>query len=552
MHLSNHLFLLLVVSIPLSIFSQNSIPLLENIQTEVDTIAQTVTISYDLSDPEDTEIEVWMRISTDEGSSFLFEPQSASGDIGFPVSPGPSKSIIWNYGQENLSGIGPDQNLQIQLLADDQYEINIQDLVDQVDSNRLKQDMAWLEGIRHRSTGLDHLEATKDSIKARYLQYGLDLSVQTFPMGGYTAENIQGRKPGLAEEARTWIVDAHFDSVSDSPGADDNASGTAGFLEISRILSQYEFEQSIKFMGFDAEEAGLIGSINYVLNGIPDDEDIQGVLNLEMIGYYSDEPNSQSFPVGFEIIFPAAADSVEAQENKGNFITNVGNDASQDLVDLYTASAKQYVPELRVIEVVAPGNAQIVPDLRRSDHAPFWDAGYQALMITDGSEFRNNNYHEPSDLVSTLNFDFMTNVVKATLATAAEGAIPIHAGKAQSDSFTLPDLSSSAASPAMEEKIVSLGPISPNPGHSTFQILYQLEKKVEINLSIFNMEGKEVRQYLPGTQLAGSYSWNWDGTDANGKSLSPGLYFVRLIVRDANGKDYQLSERLMIAEPHRH
>jgi hypothetical protein len=539
-------------TLPLLLFGQNNPPEITNVSLTVDTLSKTVTVDYDLADAEDTEIEVWMRISALDDNQFFIEPENTSGDIGFPVNTGSSKSITWNYGQDDLSGIGPDYPLRIQLVADDKYEINIQELVNQVDSNRLKQDMAWLEGIRHRTAGLDHLQATKDSLLNRFLEYGLDLYIQPFPMGSYTGENIQGLKSGLAEGAKTWIIDAHYDSVSDSPGADDNASGTAGFLEISRILSQYEFEQSIKFMGFDAEEAGLIGSINYVLNGIPLYEDIQGVFNLEMIGYYSDEPDSQTLPFGFEILFPAVSDSVAAQDYRGNFLANIGNENSQDLIDLFNNSAKEYVPQLRVLSLASPGNGQLVPDLRRSDHAPFWDAGYQALMLTNTSEFRNDNYHEPTDLVSTLNFEFMTNVVKATLAAAAEGAVPIHAGKAQSDSFTLPDLASSTETPAAGISIATLGPIRPNPGHSAFQIPYQLEKQADVRISIFSLEGKEVRQFLPGQQGSGAYTWNWDGSDQQGASLSPGLYFVRLEATDPDGIPCQLTEKLMIAEPHRH
>ncbi len=81
--------------------------------------------------------------------------------------------------------------------------------------------------------------------------------------------------------------------------------------------------------------------------------------------------------------------------------------------------AAQYVPDLSVISIYPPGNSEIAPDLRRSDHARFWDAGNFALMLTDGADFRNSSYHTPADTLGKLNFTFMSNIVKATLVSAA-------------------------------------------------------------------------------------------------------------------------------------
>ena len=197
-------------------------------------------------------------------------------------------------------------------------------------------------------------------------------------------------------------------------------------------MSQYQFEHSLRYLLFDLEEVGLRGSIDYVANDLNSQEDILGAIINEMIAYADSSANSQQFPTGFNVLFPTAYNQVAADSFRGDFITNVGNTFSAGLMASYQAAAQQFVPILKVIDVEAPGNSQMVQDLRRSDHAPFWDAGYQALMITDGANFRNPNYHEASDSVSTLDLNFMKAVVQANVATLATLAKPIIAGTAES------------------------------------------------------------------------------------------------------------------------
>ena len=194
-------------------------------------------------------------------------------------------------------------------------------------------------------------------------------------------------------------------------------------MEAARLLSRFPADKSLRFIGFDLEESGLIGSTQYVANFLPADEHIAGVLNFEMIGYFSQAPNSQTLPAGFNLLFPDAYNAVAAQQFRGNFITNVGNAKSAALVDLFDQSAATYVPNLRVVSLKAPGNSEVAPDLRRSDHTPFWQAGISALMITDGANFRNACYHTAKDTAEDkLTFSFMADVLRATIATAAQMA----------------------------------------------------------------------------------------------------------------------------------
>jgi Zn-dependent M28 family amino/carboxypeptidase len=297
-----------------------------------------------------------------------------------------------------------------------------------------------IQGVRHYQGNPAFLEAVKDSIEARFVSAGLQTFRHAFqrPVANYTGHNIIGRKPGMGEEQTVFIIDAHFDSVQNGPGADDNGSGVVGFLEALRVLAPYNFERTIKFIGFDFEESvgvsgGLYGSRQYVQTQLQSWETIAGVVNFEMIGYYSEQPNSQQIPTGFNILFPNEYNTVAADSFRGNFIVNVGDTESQDFTLAFDSLTRQYVPDLKIVSLTLPSNGLVAPDFRRSDHANFWDIDVPALMITDGANFRNTYYHTPNDSVSKLNFTFMSRVVKGAVATIAALAGIQHSSYADAD-----------------------------------------------------------------------------------------------------------------------
>tara|TARA_R100000951_G_C2639006_1_gene180247 strand:+ start:64 stop:1638 length:1575 start_codon:yes stop_codon:yes gene_type:complete len=479
------LFLLTVLTISIG-FCQNSKPEISFQDVVIDQISETVSITYDLVDTENDLCSVWLKSSMDGGEFYeTINNLDITGDIGNNISPGVSKTIVWNY-----SGFtGSIFNLQLKLNASDGYEYDIQTFVDQVDSNELISNLEYIEGIRHYSANPTHLNDIRDSIDNVFNYYGLVTERHEFDYNGNQGYNILGRKPGLKDEAITFIVDGHYDGVSNSPAADDNGSAVSGMLEILRVISQYDFEHSIRFIGFDFEESGLIGSQRYVQNAIKNYEDIQGVLNFEMIGYYSEEINSQTLPSGFEILFPQEVQDIEDEDYKGNFLVVVGNENSNSLITDFENYAAMYVPDLRVISLEVPGNGEIAPDLRRSDHTPFWESGRKALMLTDGADTRNFNYHTNADTIGTLNFDFMTKNVKATLATLAELAIPI---SGSSDHYDLALLSTHNHSHPNTTNIN----IYPNPSNGKFTINIEATKTEKYRLEIFDLEGKVVSKNI--------------------------------------------------------
>lgn len=420
------LFLLPILFLEsLPIFAQNQVPQITQLSASYDVPNNQVIIKYNLADIENDSIEVTMQVSDDLGRSFLVETIDISGDMGFPVFSGENKEIRWN-----TQGFINFPDYRIRLIVSDGVAIDLQSLVEQVDSTRLKDNLAFIEGVRHRDEG-DHVENIKDSLKTRFESAGLYTRSQAFNFGNYEAHNIEGRLLGIAEQEITYLLDGHFDTIEGSPGADDNGSAIAALLEAARILGQYRYNKTLKFVGFDLEEDGLEGSRQYVLSGgIESFEMLKGAVNLEMIGYYDSQPNTQNLPAGFQILFSDTYAEIAENEFRGNFIGNIANENSISLRNAFDSVATNFVPDLRVISVTVPGNGELTPDFRRSDHAVFWDENYPALMLTNSADFRNPNYHTANDTLGSLNFTFMRRVTQAAIATLATLAEPIHASDA--------------------------------------------------------------------------------------------------------------------------
>jgi hypothetical protein len=490
-----------------SLFSQNQPPLLTIQSVDTDEEAQTITITYDLQDAEDSEIEVLLRVASTGNPNFNIKPENVSGDIGFPVPPGNGLQVSWNYAGE----LGNSESYDLKLIADDRYEIPIAELVAQVDSQLLRTRLSNIVGIRHYAAGQNNLNRCRDTLEQSFLEYGLETYRQNFPLLGTTGQNIIGTHWGQTASDTLILIDGHYDTVSDSPGADDNGSATVGVLEAARILAPYRFRKSLRFVGFDFEETGLDGSM-YFVEHLSSEETIEGVLNLEMIGYYSDAPNSQSLPFGFGQIFPDAAAAVAAEDNRGNFIINTGPSFGLELYQAFNAAAATYVPALRVIGLEV-ANPLLVPDLLRSDHASFWQENIPALMITDGANFRNPNYHEPSDNISTLDFEFMANVVKATIATAATMAEPMHSSEAIASNIVI------TSATHLHELPCSYF-ISPNPAQEAFHIRFGECQPMQLSITLFDVKGRPVWQ--------GQHDSSLGTLRVPTEQCAPGMYWIRL------------------------
>ena len=288
-------------------------------------------------------------------------------------------------------------------------------LVDQISAEKIEAHIDELTNrIGARDTTVTQSHAA-DYIAGKLTEYGY--GVTRVPVDD--SENVMAQLPGQLNPDKIFVIGAHFDTVPDSPGADDNASGVAGILEIARVLKDVQPDFSIEFVAFALEERGELGdfhrgSSQYVQSATAQRRDLIGMISLEMIGYFSNQANSQT-PF---LNIPSCLVVSEEGRTVGDFIAAVGNNNSATLLKTFQESAAQYVSELLIVTGQVAENGACFPDTRRSDHASFWDEGYQALMLTDTANFRNPNYHKPSDTIETINFDLARQVTGATLVTA--------------------------------------------------------------------------------------------------------------------------------------
>jgi Zn-dependent M28 family amino/carboxypeptidase len=205
----------------------------------------------------------------------------------------------------------------------------------------------------------------------------------------------------LAKDAPPPIlVGAHYDTVIGSPGADDNASALAVLLEAARRSNQMALARPVWLAAFCLEEQGLLGSRAFISGLKQTGQSVDGAIILECVGYASRDPGSQRIPPGVPISVPTV----------GNFLGIVGNEASRDLVAAVERNAHRVAPSMPAVALAVPGRGEMLPDVRRSDHAAFWDEGYRAIMLTDTADFRNPHYHQPSDTLDTLDLDFLEGV----------------------------------------------------------------------------------------------------------------------------------------------
>jgi aminopeptidase YwaD len=230
-------------------------------------------------------------------------------------------------------------------------------------------------------------------------------TVESFPfkVNGHTHQNWILNLNGQQPHRPLVLIGAHYDSVPGSPGADDNATGVAVLLEIAKALTEVPPRSPVRLVAFDLEEYGLSGSRGYAQHLHQQSTPLRLMLSLEMLGYCCHTPHSQRYPAGLQYFYP----------NQGNFIALIGQGQSiPDMVRLWAGFRKvglrsQWLPIIQ--------QGRIVPDTRRSDHAPFWDLGYPAIMVTDTADLRNPHYHQTTDTLDTLDLEFLTKVCQGLI-----------------------------------------------------------------------------------------------------------------------------------------
>jgi hypothetical protein len=262
-----------------------------------------------------------------------------------------------------------------------------------------------------------NLKRAEEYISAVYENMGLPVEREACPYGSLQVANVISRVDLGADSvipAVRYLLGAHYDSVEGTVGADDNASAVAVQLEVARNLFRLpkggHRSVSIKFVSFALEEPPVFGtrfqgSAVHARNARARGEVIDGMLCLEMVGYTCREPGCQGYP------FPV---NWMGYPKTGDFLGIVGNFPSRpftrSLIEAFGRNS-----DLPAVSLSVPFNGWLLPAVRLSDHASFWDQGYRAVMITDSAFFRNPHYHLPSDTLDKLDFRFMAELVESLM-----------------------------------------------------------------------------------------------------------------------------------------
>ncbi|NEO85591.1 MAG: M28 family peptidase [Spirulina sp. SIO3F2] len=240
----------------------------------------------------------------------------------------------------------------------------------------------------------------REYIRAQLGQLGI-VQVHSFDVRGMTHENLildLCPQSNNLKQRSPILIGAHYDAVPGTPGADDNATGVAVLLALARYFSDTPPRSPLRFVAFDMEEYGLLGSHAYAQWLKAQHQQLRLMLSLEMLGYTA---QTQTYPAFLKHFYPA----------KGNFIALVGN--VWTMPDLWRLSRQIRKAGTPCEWLPAGFRGHLVPDTRRSDHAPFWDAGYRAMMVTDTANLRNPYYHLEGDRLETLNLDFLAGVCQS-------------------------------------------------------------------------------------------------------------------------------------------
>jgi hypothetical protein len=269
---------------------------------------------------------------------------------------------------------------------------------------RLQRDVVMLAGeIGERNTlHYSALQTAAVFIADRFSALGLPVREETYRAGDREVSNIMAEIRGIAHPHEIVVIGAHYDSVADSPGANDNASGVAALLELARLFRDAKAKRTIRLVAFVNEEppyyrTELMGSMVHAQQARKRGEKVVAMLSLETIGCYSDLPKSQKYPAPFSLFYP----------DTGNFIAFVANFASRDLLHRTIGTFRKTTP-FPCEGLAAP---EFITGIGWSDHWSFWQAGYPALMVTDTAPFRYPHYHEPADTAEKLDYGRMARVV---------------------------------------------------------------------------------------------------------------------------------------------
>jgi len=249
---------------------------------------------------------------------------------------------------------------------------------------------------------LENLEKAAKYIENEFSKTNAKLKSQSYIVKGYTYRNIMASFGPASKQV--IVIGAHYDSAHNTPGADDNASGVAALLEIARLLDNQKLQTRIQLVAFTLEEppffrSKYMGSYVHASRARKNNINIKLMISLEMLGYYSENANSQTYPISFlKFIY----------SDKANFISIIGKFGQASHIRKFKKLLKRSTP-MTVYSITAP---PILKGVDFSDHLNYWKFDYPAIMISDTAFFRNKHYHQSTDTYEKLNYSKMSKVVR--------------------------------------------------------------------------------------------------------------------------------------------
>lgn len=328
--------------------------------------------------------------------SLLFSDNSkAIVEVGSPALPDPKPFVHGGVVKISRTSSWKPAEVEESTYALDTFP-TIYTMMAMVDTGEFMATIRHLEDYGTRYYASPEATEAQNWIKAKFEEYpALQVELQDFPYGGGSSDNVIATLPGKVDPDKYIVVGSHYDSFawgSSAPGADDNASGTAAVLELARILSQFEFDKSIVFCTFSAEEIGLVGSEYYASNAQSQGMDILGYFNFDMIGY-----RNGNDPIHTDMIAPASA---------------------TELVDFYKGVVAIYLPDFAVYDAQLSGGD--------SDHTSFNNNGYMGIFPFEDVPNYSPYIHTSQDVVglSVNSPEMATTFIQANLASVTTLSVP--------------------------------------------------------------------------------------------------------------------------------
>jgi hypothetical protein len=360
----------------------------------------------------------------------------------------------------------------------------VDDMVAAVSEDSIRATIQHLEDYGTRLCVLPEYDQAAQWVESWFDLHWIPSEFQTFAFSGDSMSNVVAEIPGKVHPDQIYIICGHLDSIvwpyeGSAPGADDNGSGSAAVLEAARVMCQYDFEYTVRFICFGAEEVGLVGSQIYADSALASGDDILGVINLDMILYAPDGADSLWIPY---------------------------DDQSQELAETVLATMNEYAPQLDVV-------IQYDPSATYSDHSSFWQDGYPAVLGIEYDVDYNPYYHQETDLLANYEeyWPFGTDCVRASVAALATLAVPIGPS------------GTGGGSPWTGDALLRL---SPNPVMGSVTASFAAPSSTEAALTVMDLSGRVV---LTSSVMAGEPSV----LDLSG--LPSGVYAVRWTAGDLSG-----------------